>query len=146
MPNYSRSIVTQKEVAFAEFSEMKLVPKDKPGSKWYSSQEIHRLRQELIEDVWRTMREIERTTSGAVTPGQLLECIGVEDFVTQGLARNLQEKKRAHVDAILSEQKLQRKRGVCDPEALRSISKKSSCSARNRARKLAIGYMILLKD
>ena len=80
--------------------------------------------------------ELEQTASEAITPEQLFECMGIEEFVTQDLARHVIEKKRAHVDAVLLEQRLQKQQGVRDPKKLSSVSQKSSCWTRNRTTNL----------
>lgn len=96
--------------------------------------------QTLIRDARRMSREMNNTPIGAIIPEQLYECVGIEVFVTQGLAMHVAEKKRMHIDAVLSEQRLQEENGVCDIETLSSVSKNGSQWHRNRARKLASAY------
>ena len=94
----------------------------------------------LFEDAMRTSRHINDTPAEALTPDQLRECVGVEAFVDQGTSRLVADRKRSHVDAVLSEQMLQRYQGVRDPERLSIVSKKSSRWTTERAHGLAVGY------
>ena len=89
-------------------------------------------------------REMNNTPVEAITPEQLCECVGIEVFVTQGLAKDAFEKKRTHIDAVLSEQRLQEEKGVCDIEKLSKVSEKGSRWTRSRAQKLASLYIKLL--
>ena len=89
-------------------------------------------------------REINNTPAEAIVPEQLYECVGIEVFVTQGLARRVAEKKRAHVNAILSEQIVQEQQGVSDLKKLSGVSEKSSRWTKERAQKLAVGYSAIL--
>ena len=98
----------------------------------------------MIRDAMRISREINNTPIEAITPEQLYECVGIEVFVTQGLAVYVAEKKRAHVDDVLSEQTLQEYNGICDIEKLSSVSKNGSRWHRSRAQKLASAYNGLL--
>jgi len=67
-------------------------------------------------------------------------CLGIELFLSQGLARQAAEMKRTHIDAVVAEQRTQTALGLCDIERLSSISKESSNCYRERAQKLAEGY------
>ena len=81
-------------------------------------------------DTQRISIELEQTASEAITLEQLFECMGIEEFVTQDLARHI-EQNRAHVGNnvgnVLLEQRLQKQQGVRDPKKLStSVSQKSS--------------------
>ena len=128
-------------VTFSQFSELAFITKDVIQSKkWYTKQENHRFRQTMIGDARRMSGEINNTPVEAITPEQLYECVGIEVFITQGLAMHVAEKKRAHIDAVLSEQMLQEDNGICDIEKLSSVSKNGSRWHRSRAQKLASAY------
>ena len=133
-------------VTFSQFSELVFIPNDKAESKWYSTQEKHRFRQALIRDARRMSRTFDAAPADGILPKNLYECVGIEVLVSQGLARYVAEKKRQHVDAVLSEQRLQKKQGVCDLEMLSRVSKTRSRWTKERARKLATGYCELLND
>ena len=62
-----------------------------------------------------------------------------------GLAEQMEDMRRAHAAAVLSEQSLQKQQhGVCDPEKLAHVSKIRSKWSKTRARKQATGYSKLL--
>ena len=139
MPNTRPRAVT-----FSQFSELAFIPKDDIESKWYSKQETHGFRRALVRDAKQMSRQIEDAPADAmITLEQLYECIGIEVYVTKGLAKDVAKTRRAHVDAVLSEQSLQKRQGVCDLcdiEKLASVSKTRSRWTEVRARKLATGY------
>lgn len=86
-------------------------------------------------------RQIEYAPADAmITLEQLYECIGIEVYVTKGLAKDVAKTRRAHVDAVLSEQRIQKRKVVCDIEKLSSVSKTRSLLSKVRARKLATVY------
>ena len=86
------------------------------------------------------------TTKGGITLEQLHECVGIENFVTRGLAKQVVERRRALIRAVLLEQNLQRQRGITDNEMLRTMSRHKSEWSRDRARKLAEGYSEFLNS
>jgi len=145
MSTHGHTMTNRRAVTFSEFSEMRIIPREnETGSKWISSQEKQRNRREMIGSIMRMSRDIIRNTApGAATPEQLFECIGIEKFLTPDFARNLREKRRAHVDAVISEQRRQVQEGVSDIEALKEVSKASSRSNRYRSCKLAMGFWLL---
>lgn len=134
-------------VTFSRFSELAFIPKDDNSSNnWYSSKDNLSFRQALVKDARRMSREIQGAPLDAkILRENLYGCVGIEKFVTKGLAREIQETRRAHVNAVLSEQSLQRQQGVCDIEKLSSVSNKTQWT-KERARILATGYSKLLRD
>ena len=127
-----------RQVTFSQYSSLVLIPKDR--SKNDSPQDKQRFRQELVQDARHMARILETTPAYDITPEQLYLCMGIEPFVTPGLAVRLQDIKRKHVRAVLDEQRIQRKRGVCDIEKLSFVSKQTSSWSRERAYKLGVGY------
>jgi hypothetical protein len=77
---------------------------------------------------------------------QLVRCLGIELFISNGAARRAAEDRRAHIDAVLAEQSRQKQNGTCDIERLSIISQKGSRLSNERARKLAMGYAALSMD
>ena len=138
MSNRSLPVSVPREVGFTKFSELVLIPKDEQGLKWYNSQEKAGFHQELVSDVRRLSGELERTGSEVLTPKVLLNCMGIEVLVTRGLLRRKTEQKRMHIHTVLSEQQLQRRQGISDPEKLSRVAKQSSTSSAKRARKLQL--------
>lgn len=127
-------------VSFSQYSEFAFIPKDEPSPKWYNPEEKKRFRRNLIADARRLKRELEVTPTHATTPDRLCECLGLEAFMNKDLMLSIANKRRAHIDAILSEQRRQRERGVCDLETLSKISKESSEWTATRAQKLGMAY------
>jgi len=78
-----------------------------------------------------------------MTKEQLIDCLGIELFITKGAARSAAEVRRAHMDAVLSEQQRQRQCGTCDIGRLSNISQQGSLWTKERALKLAKGYSAL---
>ena len=79
-------------VSFSRFSQQVLIPKDQKDSKWYSLQERNGLRQDSVQEARRMANVLEAvTTKGGITLEQLLECVGIENFVTRGLAKQVVE-------------------------------------------------------
>ena len=128
----STSSKSTREVTFSQSSQLAFIPEDNAESKWYSTQEKQKHQEELIRDVRRMRNEINRwqyeslinssSPSNNITSEQLIKCIGIEAFVTQGLAMNLVKRKRAHVLAVLTEQGLQKQQGIHDAKNLGDVS------------------------
>ena len=64
---------------------------------------------------------------------KLTNCLDIESFIIKGAARSATEVRRAHIDAILSEQHLQKQNGTCDIERISNISKKGLFGSKERA-------------
>ena len=105
-----------------------------------SRRKLQHFREELVQDARQMSKILDITPACNITPEQLCLCVGIEPFVTPGLARRVQDMKRKHITEALKEQRIQRQRGEVDVEALCGVSKRSSRWARSRAWKLADGY------
>ena len=140
MSDNSMSTSSPQKVTFSQYSQLAFVPRDDAESKWFSSQEKRSNREELIQDTRHMMKEINSTPPNSITAEQLCNCIGIEVFVTQGLAAHVEKGKRTHVQAVLAAQRLQRQQGIYNADMLCDVAKKTSRSSRNRAWKLAVGY------
>ena len=136
MTQQSNSIAPR-SVSFSHFSELVYIPKDHADKKWYSSQDRQSFRQAFVEDVRRVTREIEE----AGGPRNQYDLVGLEVFVKEDLARKVQDTRRAHVRSVLSEQMLQRQRGICNNEKLSIVSMKSNWLEK-RARIVAMGFWL----
>lgn len=132
----SRQSWVPKAVIFATHSEFALIPKDQANLKWYTSEEKKRFRRNLISDT----RQMHEELNEDPTPELLCKCIGIESFMNKDLMMRVASKRKAHVQAILSEQWSQRQRGICDTQKLSNLSRKSSDWAVNKAHKLAVAY------
>lgn len=136
-------------VSFSEFSSLIFVSNEEDdhvtkSTKWYTSNERQRFRQTLMDDVRQVSHEInELSPGGIMTPEQLCGCLGIELFINRAAAKNAERARRAHISAVLSEQRRQIYLGICDPKELSIVSKRGSRGMRERARKLALGYACL---
>ena len=128
------------QVTFSQYSSLVLIPKDDLHAKKNSPQDEQHFRQELVQDARRMARILESTPAYNITPEQLYLCVGIEPFVTPGLALRIEDMRRKHIKAVLEEQRMQRQRGVCDIEKLSFMAQRTSHWARERAGKLAVGY------
>lgn len=101
----------------------------------------------MIGDARRVSREIDtsRSSNDIITEEQLYNCVGLERLVTRGMAKYVEETKRAHVESILEEQRIQKERGLYDMERLSMASKKNSQWTAEVARKLATDYKVCLR-
>ena len=136
----SNRSTNHRAVTFSETSHLVYIHKDDDESKWYSSQERRVYQRELAIDIARMSREINDAPAGSISKDQLYKCVGIEMFLTQGLANRVTNVKQEHMDAVLAEQRLQNQRCICDADKLCKVSKKTSRWSRKRAQALAFGY------
>ena len=114
---------------------------DVAARKSYSAQDKLRFKQAARRDAKLVSRHMNHSPDGAkLSREQVYECIGIELGICDGLARHVAEVKRAHVAAVLSEQRFQRFLRVCDPGKVSQVSQESSRWSKLRARKLATAY------
>ena len=133
-------------VTFSICSDLYIVPasEEDRSTTWYTTEEKQGFRRSMVKSIRKITRELEELPMGAtMTQCQLLDCLGIELLITSGVARSAAEVRRAHIDAILSEQRLQKLQGVCDIDRISSISEEGSHLTTERARKLATGYAAL---
>ena len=146
----SSNIKSSRAVSFSESSQLYIVPVDEHqdhSTIWYSSEDKHGFRQSMVASIRKVSREIEELPIGAaMTPEQLTDCLGIESFIVKGAARTATECRRAHINAILSEQRRQKRKGTYDVERLSSISQKGSLLSTERAWKLGRGYAAISMD
>ena len=131
-----------KTVTFSQFSELGFIPKDKESTrKWYTPQDTHHFRQVLAQDILSMKMKIQRMPQKAVlSPEDVYNCVGIEVFLTNGLALRMRDERFAHIDAVLLEQNLQRQNGTCYLEKLSAVSEKKTLWVKERAHNLATNY------
>lgn len=101
----------------------------------------------MVASITQVSRDIDALPSGVtMTKEQLIDCLGIEAFLTEGAARRSAEVRRAHVAAILSEQRIQKQTGAFNVETLSMISQVGSYGTKSRAEKLARCYAALLVE
>jgi hypothetical protein len=142
----SNSTDRSQAVSFAVYSELYIIPAgDHHGSAiWYSSQDKQEFRRSMVRDIKKVSRVIDGLPmEGSFTQDQLIDCLGIELFISKGAARSAAEVRSAHIHDVLAEQSRQRQNGICDIGRLSSISQKGSLWTKERARNLAVGYAAL---
>jgi hypothetical protein len=144
MTNYCNK---SQAVTFSEHSELYIVPAiehQEGPAMWYSSQDKQGFRRSMVASIRQVSREIrDLPRTAKMTTDQLIDCLGIESFITASAASSMAGVRRAHMHAILTEQSRQRHSGTCDLERISRISQKGSFSSKERARKLAGGYAAL---
>jgi hypothetical protein len=136
-------------VSFSEYSELYLFPvvEQDISTTWYSSQDKQGFRRSIAASIRGVSREIEELPAGTpMTQEQLISCLGIDKFITMGVATSAAIARRAHIDAVLSEQMRQRQNGICDIDMLSNVSLMGSLRTNDRASRLARGYAALLLD
>ena len=149
-PNIPDTKPPRQTVTFSEFSELVYyhIPCDYDKSTtWYSSSDRCGFRQTLIENARHVSQEINDLQHGDIlTHEQQSKCIGIEIFLSNGVARCAQQAKRAHIAAVLSEQRIQNQNGTVDIARLSMVSQIRSRANVENARDLAAGYAALLME
>jgi len=133
-------------VSFSRYSQLALIPRRTDIEEcqlWYTDQEKREIRRALVRDPLRMSAVVDRAGT-TIDLDQLHECVGIETYMTRGLARMVVDVRRSNIEAVLAEQRRQAERGVRDEDAISTVSRKHSKWSRDRARKLAEGYSELL--
>lgn len=125
---------THREVSFADYSELTIIPRDGSVHEgWYSQDDKEHFSRQLIGDTVRMSRLLSTTPAVRLTQDDLAECVGIEFFLQQDVA-HLQARKRAHVNAIVAAQHV-----FNNKNELRFLSEMSSDQARKNALHRAAG-------
>ena len=137
MPSESR----RRAVSFAEYSELYLITQGiaEPTS-FYTEKDKKNFRVDVIRDSRRLKRVLEVGACSGLSSEVLYECIGLEIWLTDGLAKHVEKARHSHVTAVLSEQRRQRDRGICDIHSMSKVAQQTSQLSKTRANKLAVGY------
>ncbi len=70
----------------------------------------------------------------------LLQCLGLENLLSDKALERATRNRRSHVRKVLKEQERQWKLNIWDAEAICRVSESSSTKSKDKAMKLAIGY------
>lgn len=137
-------------VSFSEYSELVVyVPKCDPSTSWYSAMDRKRFRQTLINEARRLSHEIQELhPDDVMSHEQLCDCLGIEAFLggKKYAVQARVQARRAHIAAVLTEQCIQKKNGMCDIERLSKVSMMGSKWSSTRAGLLATRYAEVLMD
>lgn len=152
-PSSSSSSSTKgsNRVRFANRIDTQIV--DRPSAdelldRWYSPNDKHQFRKALQ----RTARKLANILASKadedeeMSVDELVECVGMEAFLSKGLARHMHEKRKKHSYSVLGEYCCQQQLGVRDDDRLAKVSKLSSKWSRTRAHDVAVGYWEILEN
>ena len=116
-------------------------------ARWHSSKSKKKFKKVLINDV-RRMAEVLSSTSSDddISTCDLNACVGIEIFLSHGLANLAREKRKMHTNSILNEQSRQQKINIRDDDRLSRVSERSSRWSRDRSHDLAVGYWEIMDD
>ncbi|KAL7462409.1 hypothetical protein ACHAXS_002786 [Conticribra weissflogii] len=132
-----------RRVRFSTKNRMKNI--DKPSLeefdvRWYQKKDKKRFKKAIMQDTKR-MAEILASASGEeISSDVLTSCVGIELFLSPGLARRAKEKRMLHSQIILEEISRQEELNIEDDKRIRKLSERSSKWSRERAHDLAVGY------
>ena len=131
-PNVSRSITFKLDANVVIFTE------DSEGSTRYTQEECAFFKRQALLD---SLRLVKRQITSAPLEIGLYECVGLERYLSNSLLRRTMEARRAHINAVLEEQRFQVRNGVWDEQRLAVVSRASSDWARGRAIEVANSRM-----
>ncbi|KAL7539378.1 hypothetical protein ACHAWF_006393 [Thalassiosira exigua] len=103
-------------------------------SKFYSRHDRRRFEIQLVQDA-RRVASVVGGSSANISHDDLFECIGIEKIMKPENARQAQESRRRHVQAIVARQY------SCSSDDLGRMARASSQQDRKMATKLAVAYM-----
>ncbi len=117
--------------------------RDDIDAAWYSEEERHSFKLQLRADAQRMTTALTRSDRGPATEDDLVQCLGMERFLSISILRETLTHRRAHYDAVFGEQDRQRMCGTKDEDALRISCESHSCWARDRATRLGTVYSLM---
>ena len=128
---------SSRTVTFSIWSNMVIIPKRSKRlnkDQWYTADDEVRFKQDLIQDVRRTYITLASTQrADMITQEVLQECVGIEAFLGREQRLVMQEKKRAHIRAIV------RGQHVFSEQELSIFSEQNSRWAVDKAKRRAGG-------
>ena len=105
---------------------------------WYSKNDKSIFRKELKDDIQSIRLLLSFTPMEAVEKEVLYECVGLEPHLTKQVTRFVKEKRRRHIRSIVEMQ------DYLSEENLSAYAIRHSSEMRERAQKLASGYLKIL--
>lgn len=138
-----------RRVRFSTTNRIKQI--DKPSVeefdvRWYQKKDKKRFKRAIVQDTQR-MAEILASASGEEISSDVLNCcVGIELFLSPGLARRAKEKRMLHSQIVLEEIARQEELNIDDERRIRKLSERSSKWSRERAHDLAVGYWEIFEE
>ena len=109
---------------------------------WYSGEEMDSFKRNTVNDLHQ-LRRVHRTFNTSDERAQELLCLslagdttsflGLEKCLTPSTYQKMKTQQNALKDAIMYEQRRQRRYGICDPDLLANISEVGSAWSMKRA-------------
>jgi len=147
MTNCSAARLHPRTITFSEYSDLYFINKDDENSAtWYSSNDMLQFRKTLVDDARTASQDLQDLPLGDMTHQQLCECLGIETLLFSGVARCIQHAKRAHIAAVLTEQSMQRREGICDIERISRVSQNRSRWTVEKSQKFASACAACVMD
>lgn len=119
-----------------------LSPEEENAIKWDSTEDRQRLRCNQKLDVIRIRHKIQRYIEHSAEDNDqmLLECLGLENLLSDKALKRAAKRRRDHVRKVLEEQDRQLALNFWDIEAISRVSESLSTSSKEKAKALATGY------
>lgn len=122
----------QRNVRFSKYSTLVVLKEHESSSSdcWYTREEQARAKKRVVYDAYRLRMALDniRNDQRILCKDDLDQCIGLENFLSAEVTKTAMNKKKQHVAAILSVQRI----GAI--EKIRVVSEHSSMWSRKRAK------------
>jgi hypothetical protein len=139
---FNRASSRNKSVSFSSTSQVRLFrhPSTRDNAmKSYTKSDYRRFASQRNADTFQCLRMLSEKL-GSLSKKETCMCVGLEPFLAPDLNKRLMKlrsSRKEHVQAVLSEQRRQKKMNINDEDAIALVSKKSSYKNRLRSYKLA---------
>ena len=130
-----------RQVSFSEDVTVQCFPypsREEVSKRWYSKSDRNTLKQELARDVRRLRFLLSVTPMGDLEKEALYDCVGLEALVSSRVTRFVREMRQGHASSIVDMQ------DSLSEEQLAAYAVSHSSQSRERAQKLATGYLEIL--
>jgi len=135
------TIKTTKQVRFSEDTDLQCFQypsREEVSERWISKKEKEIIARKMLRDIARIRHVLSTTPMEEVDKEILYACVGLEALITSQVMKFLKVKKRQHTRSIVEMQY------HLGHEQLAAYAEKSSLESRERAHKLAAGYLEIL--
>ncbi len=109
-------------------------------NSWNTSEDYRAFRRALRVDVKTTLKMVAEKPQDRVTNDDLIQCVGIETYLSESLLKRAVKRREEHIHLILSEQQRQEELNICDFDLLSCVSEMSSKWSVNRAAAIGRGY------
>ncbi len=109
-------------------------------NSWNTSEDYRAFRRALRVDVKNTLKMVAEKPQDQVTNDDLIQCVGIETYLSQSLLKRAVKRREEHIHSILAEQQRQEELNICDSDLLSCVSEMSSKWSVSRAAAIGRGY------